>query len=1786
MAVAADYAIAPVQAGTLDAGTAPAASSPQTLAGSPPADIATSPQTLAGSPPADIATSPARSEAPASSPAASDAHAIGPDPGKGFVRLPGHVLGALAKATVDDAAVELPSSSLHRAQQSMLSLTLVLKRDDEAGFERYLKDVYDPQSKNYHDFLSQRQITNRFGPSRAAYDSVAGYLRKNHLGLSKGSDNRLTLTARGTRAQVEHALSLRILDFRIADTRFYANAIDPALPTAIAKRVNSVAGLSNLAYPENIDAKQKQQFFNNYCAPLGNPITVIGMSLLSLIAWITIIELVPAEFCALAAQAKWNSPPTPPPPRVNHRAHNQPRHKGGGRKKTKESIEQRLTYAAAAKASADASSTTIDGTGQTIGLMEFDTFSASDITNYLTFIGADAAQINNLSSVPVNGGATPGANQSEVLLDIDTVMTIAPGAKVVVYNAPFGGGATSYESLFNAMINGGVTIISNSWASCENQLSLADAQGIDAVLQAAAASGITVLNGTGDTGSTCLDGSANTISVPADSPNATAVGGTSLTLGPGFTYGTESWWDGSAANPPTGQGGFGTSRFFARPSYQVGLNAGTMRSIPDVSVSADPAHGWAICQASDGGCPSGYLYGGTSMAAPQWAGFTALLNQRLGSNLGQLNPAIYPYAGTTAFHSAASMASDFAHVGLGSPNLDALSLQLEGATPGAADPAMSLVEHASTIVSGVQGFYYPVPADGAASGVVVVTLADGNGDTIAGKTVTLAANGGSSLISPSSAVTSSNGTATFTITDLVAESLTFTATDTSDGVGITQTASVVFGVPPAASGGISANPSTLAADGQTPATIVVTVKDSLNRPAPGKSITLADSGAHATITGPTAGITDANGQIQFTATDLVNETVTFTAVDQTDGNLAIPGSATVSYSGSTSTACGVGTVPVAGAGYAVTPYITGVPAAANLYYGGSNIGCPGANNPVFTSTGNVLTTDFYNGNIYQTALSGGAVSNTSILSTLVPALGGLVYGKDGSAYATDGNPDPNLGNGHAQIVQVDPATGAQLRVVASNLTCPAGLSVDPLSGDLFFDDDCTGAGTDNASIFRVIDPANTNASSPTSVVVYATLPATPNGGMAFAPNGTLYAVSGYYYVPDAPVEQISGTNSTTVTVAPVSGITSNYGLSLGAANADGSAQSLVVSSASGVLSLVPIANPSTATVLVSANAPGPGVTGPDGCMYTAGHDTIYKIANSTGGCTFAPTSPAPSVNLTPATVSPNPAQGGSQTFTATLHNVTALAGVPVYFFVAGANSQEQIAQTNAQGSAVFSYTAQQAGGDTIVATTTASGTSLTSNRVPLTWAAGKHVSFLSMNLGPQAGTVNQPVNVVASLSDMSANPVAPVAGQTVTFALGGSTCTATTSSAGTASCSITPTQSGTTTLTAGFAGSSQLIAATDSIGFNISAAPTPAPTVTLSVSPGTIAAGSSATLTWSSTNATGCTASGSWSGSEATSGTQTVTPSANGSYSYTLACTGAGGSGTATAILSATLVAVTVTAKSGGGAMSWYVLLALGLLVVLRFTGAGGFALASATRAAGARTSGGRDLIGVSILALTFACVLMLACVPSNPARADQSSTPVQTDATSDPYYVGIRVGGMPIRQNSAKIDQGLASLGFPDVTATSDTSGTAGTVFLGYEFTPHTALELGYTFRDSTTAHLSGTIPSSSKLTPLLQDTAELTRGYGNIVSLSYSGHFEVLPRFSLEPRLGGFFWATKAVAITLDDRIDTTHEGGGVTAGVTVAYRLWRGLELGASVDHFRGFPNNIATLYAGTLEWRFGP
>ena len=1255
----------------------------------------------ADAPAASAAPAVAEAQAPQAPQApVAPAKPIGADPGKGYVRLPGHVLTlALDQAVAAQPAGTSPLSPAASAQAQPITLNVVLKRRDQAGFERYLHQVYNPHSRHFHHFLTQAQIARRYGPAPDSYRKVRNYLQAQGFQQVDGSNNRMTLTMRGTRGQAERVFALKIGDYRLGDTNFYANDSDPALPAAVASQVLSLSGLSDYAKPQRVTGESPLDIF---CGPANTATTLfdiflfaIGLIILALtgLLGVALIEAAVGGASLLVTNGLQNLLCMYAKDVVNL-ANGSGGSGGGG--------------APSGHAVTGAAVKTVAANPQTVGLLEFDTYNPSDLSDYASFssaLGITTSDPTNVSEVPVNGGvSTPGAGESEVLLDIQSVMTLAPNAKVVVYDAPFDGRATSYSTVFNAMINGGVSVISNSWASCEDQVSLADVQGIDSVLQTAAASGISVFNGAGDQGANCLDGASGTISVPADSPSATAVGGTSFKYNSGFTYGSETWWNGVANIPPTGQGGYGVSRYFSRPSYQDGINSAAMRSIPDVVAAADPANGGVlICQADNGGCPTNLLFGGTSLAAPEWAAFTALLNAELGKNVGALNPAAYPLANSAAFHDAASMGSDFAHVGLGSPNLDALDRLLAGQALGAPDAAASTVAAlaSSNVFASGSGTALTISgaADGKSPSGVLVTLRDANGHLVSGKAVTLTASGGSASIAPQSAVlTDAGGTALFSVIDQTPETLSFTATDTSDNVTLATTASLNFAVPPATSATLNVFPTTVQADGSSSTTLQVSLQDTLGRPTPGKQVNITQGGGHSVITGPTPSVTDSNGQIQFTATDDENEAVSYNAVDVTDGNLAIPGSGTtVTFSNAGSSDC-TDNPPSGAAGYTVSTFATGFP-GSDFFYSNINIsGCPGADNPYFDAAGDVLIPDFRSGDVYDIGASGGAVTNGNVLSNLDPSIGTPVYGKDGSLYASRFATGGGFTTG--DVIQIDPATGTVVRELASGLTCPNSLAVDPLSGDLFFDDQCNGSGSDNPSVWRISGPAG---SSPT-LSVYATLPVA--GGqqqMAFAPNGTLYAVSGGNGNAQEVV-QLGGTNQPSpATLSVISGITPDNGsIAIGATNADGSAKSLllhVAGNSGGTLETIDIstATPTVDTVLATGDI-GAGIVGPDGCYYIGDHHVVYKLAPSSGICTLTPTNPGPSLSLTPVSVSPNPAQGSTQTFTAALKNASALSGVPVFFQVNGANPQLKLVHTDANGNASLTYSAVATGTDTVVAT--------------------------------------------------------------------------------------------------------------------------------------------------------------------------------------------------------------------------------------------------------------------------------------------------------------------------------------------------------------------------------------------------------------------------------------------------------------------------------------------------------
>ncbi|HTW87943.1 MAG TPA: protease pro-enzyme activation domain-containing protein [Candidatus Binataceae bacterium] len=1319
-----------------------------------------------------------------------------------MVRLPGHVLPALAKARLIKSAPD--------AGDSRIALTLTLKRDDQAGFERYLHDIYDPKSPLFHRYLTQPEIAGRFGPSQAEYDQVVSYLEANGFKLKQGSVNRLTLTVEGTRAEAEKAFSTRIVDYQIGMRRLYANQTDPALPASIAPHVQAILGLVDLTHPHHTTAIIK-------C--LGGELSVIANT--DCAAKLTSSQNFNYGECVktVAGNGTYNGP-------CGVTVSGPMRRLGIANQSTRHSAGQR----ASSPLTASSNWGTINGAGQTIGLVEFDTFQQSDVADYLALVGEPATLINQLSKVDVNGGiATPGADQDEVLLDIDAALVLAPGAQTVVYDSPFGAGP-GFEAVLNQMIDDKVTVISNSWAYCENETTLADVQGIDSVLQNAAAAGISVFNGAGDSGSTCLDGGTDVVAVPADSPNATAVGGSSETPGPNSTYGLETWWDDSNTTPPAGQGGFGTSSFFARPSYQNGLDPAANRSIPDVVVNADPFQGVSICEAASGGCPTGQLFAGTSLAAPTWAAFTALLNQAQGSNLGFLNPLLYALSGTGAFHDPTALGSDFIHVGLGSPNLNILHQLLSGASAGAVSATNSSV--ALTIRIPATGMAPTgVFDDGTTAGIITVELRDANGNSIAGKTVTLTPNAGGHVnITPTSAVTTAdNGVASFQLTDTEAENVSITANDTTDGTPITQQVTVPFVPPPAAAASIMASLNDEPADGTTADTVTVTVEDSLSRPTPGKTVMLSQGSGNSSITGPSPQVTDANGQIQFSVVDTHTENVTYTATDVTDGSLPVPGSATVDFtngSGGCNSASYVTGAAAAASGYAVSAFATGF--EVNSGDQGFSYNCFGAYGMAWDSAGNLYVTDWPTGNIYKFDSSGGAADASHLFATVKAPATGLAIDPAGNMFASEGS----VSGANGDIVPVDLSNGTVGTAIASGFPCLGNMAIDPAIPALYVDDFCS-SGPVSPDIWQI---TGIDGASPTTTVYAQTPDNIENFNLAVAPDGTVYDIFGASN--GAPIARITPGSPPTVTLlttangSPVS-LYGGLGMTVGGKQANDDAQFVLApfnSQANGESGLPQ--GVQTLDLTGSAPAIGQQLTtndfsglsnfaiGPDGCLYVAGGPTVSKITNADGTCEFGPTAQPLTLSLTPITASPT--QGGSQNLAAAFHYGTVPAGTPVMLDVNGVNTQTILARTDSNGTASFSLKGAFSGSDVINATATVNNSTVTSNSSLLTWESGPDTTALSLNLSPKSGMPGDPITLMAALTDVSQDPAVPVVGQSVTLELGNNSCSSSTNSTGIASCQVNPEiipGVPSRPITASFAGTADLTAANASTGFTFTAPP-------------------------------------------------------------------------------------------------------------------------------------------------------------------------------------------------------------------------------------------------------------------------------------------------------------------------------------------------------------------------------
>ena len=298
----------------------------------------------------------------------------------------------------------------------------------------------------------------------------------------------------------------------------------------------------------------------------------------------------------------------------------------------------------------------LTGSGQSVGMLEFDGYYSNDIVRYENSAGLPAVPLQTVLLDGYDGTPTTGmfSGNPEVSLDIEMAVSMAPGLSSIV--------------VFEAGPDGSVNDILNTMASSNQVLQLSCSWGwgggpnstTDNIFKEMAAQGQSFFTASGDSdaytiGSSSENGVDNPSldNAPSSSPYVTSVGGTTLTTtGPGGSWSSETVWNWGLDNGSYVGSSGGISSYYSIPSWQANVsmasNGGstTHRNLPDVALTADN-----IYVAYGNG--SGGALGGTSCATPLWAALTALMNEQTFEGgrapVGFINPAIYAIGESGAY---------------------------------------------------------------------------------------------------------------------------------------------------------------------------------------------------------------------------------------------------------------------------------------------------------------------------------------------------------------------------------------------------------------------------------------------------------------------------------------------------------------------------------------------------------------------------------------------------------------------------------------------------------------------------------------------------------------------------------------------------------------------------------------------------------------------------------------------------------------------------------------------------------------------------------------------------------------------------------------------------------------------------------------------------------------------------------------------------------------------------------------------------------------------------------
>ena len=552
-------------------------------------------------------------------------------------------------------------------QTKQISVTVWLNLHDKQALDALVQEMYDKDSPNYHHFLTMEQYKSQFAPTAKEAATVSNFLATHNLKVTSVDKLNHFVVAQGAVADAQAAFGVKVNRMLLNGRMHRMNASEPSVAGPAGGLISAVQGLSDLSYRAHVSAAINPETGAPFA---GVPLSAAGPDGL----FFSADCLRPPELRTFTtgggfplatyfgnrygADITNNAPPNLPPCGYD-------------------AVEMQRAYGLDKLYGRN-----LDGTGQTI--MIVDAFGSNTIVDdanlFSSLNGLPALTTSNFAIFTPNGpttctatnGCIAGNWQFETTLDVEWAHAIAPSANIVlVLGADNSFTNLDIANLF-AIENGFGNVLSNSFGIPEVVLvqflpsELVVENGISEI---AAALGISQQVSTGDFGDNLAVDKADfgidsvSAGANADSPFATAVGGTSTFLDSKHNIKLQTGWGlnfvriaDPTPNPPTvpplffgfqsGSGG-GASIVYAKPKFQKHVH-GKFRQTPDIAMNADPDTGVEIIvtPTSVPGDPVDVeVFGGTSLSCPMFSAFWAIANQANvavgGGSLGQAAPILY-----------------------------------------------------------------------------------------------------------------------------------------------------------------------------------------------------------------------------------------------------------------------------------------------------------------------------------------------------------------------------------------------------------------------------------------------------------------------------------------------------------------------------------------------------------------------------------------------------------------------------------------------------------------------------------------------------------------------------------------------------------------------------------------------------------------------------------------------------------------------------------------------------------------------------------------------------------------------------------------------------------------------------------------------------------------------------------------------------------------------------------------------------------------------------------------